>query len=85
MHVTGKEIIVGVHKADGTNKEGAQCVAKSFPEYAVTIVNMPDNIRRLQQIMSLAGPDIIVVSRTKEGSEVLQVGNTGLYMPILIC
>ena len=35
----GKEIVVGI--GNFTNKEGAQCVANAFPEYAVTIVDLP--------------------------------------------
>lgn len=48
-------------------------MARAFPEYAVTIVNLPPSIHHLQQVMSVAGPDIIVVSRSEAASTLLQV------------
>ena len=57
-----------------TNKQGAQCVAKAFPEYSVTIVKLPPGVRHLQQVLTMAGPDIMVVTRGNVGQTVLQVG-----------
>ncbi|XP_067940770.1 N(G),N(G)-dimethylarginine dimethylaminohydrolase 1-like [Watersipora subatra] len=67
---TGKEIVVGL--GEFTNKEGAQCVAKAFPEYAVSVVKLPKEIRHLQQAMTMAGPDIILVNRGNLGQTCLQ-------------
>ncbi|XP_067940927.1 N(G),N(G)-dimethylarginine dimethylaminohydrolase 1-like isoform X1 [Watersipora subatra] len=67
---TGKEIIVGI--GEFTNKEGAQCVAEAFPEYAVSIVTLPKEVRHLQQVMTMAGPDIILVPRGNVGQSCLR-------------
>ena len=69
--VLGKEIIVGI--GNYTNKEGAQCVAKAFPEYAVTIITLPEGVKHLHQIMTMAGPDVIVVPRGQTAQKCLQV------------
>lgn len=67
-----------------TNKDGAQCVARAFPEYAVTVVKLPKGVRHLQQVMTMAGPDIIVVTRGPLGQECLQVGILSVFTVYLL-
>jgi len=58
---TGREIFVGI--SERTNELGAQAVAKAFPEYSTTIVKVFPPATHLKSCMSVAGPNIIAVSK----------------------
>ncbi|XP_023930485.1 N(G),N(G)-dimethylarginine dimethylaminohydrolase 1-like [Lingula anatina] len=66
---TGKEIVVGL--SGRTNQEGAQAIAKAFPEYATCMVRV-EGALHLKSLMSMAGPELIAVSRSPAAQKVLK-------------
>nr|XP_018901399.1 PREDICTED: N(G),N(G)-dimethylarginine dimethylaminohydrolase 1 [Bemisia tabaci] len=66
---TGKEFFVGLSKY--TNEGGARAVAAAFPEFPCTPVKVSDN-QCLKSLVSVAGPDILCVSSSKQSQEVLK-------------
>lgn len=68
---TGREFFVGISQR--TNEGGALAVAAAFPEFPVSPVRIPKSLLHLKSCMSMAGPDILAVSATPEGQEVLKV------------
>nr|XP_042912134.1 N(G),N(G)-dimethylarginine dimethylaminohydrolase 1 [Parasteatoda tepidariorum] len=66
---TGKEFFVGLSRR--TNDAGARAVADAFPEYPVTPVKVPGT-NHLKSLLSIAGPDIILVSASDEAQSVLK-------------
>jgi dimethylargininase len=63
---TGREIFVGL--SSRTNMLGAQVVAKAFPEYPTTIVKVYPPATHLKDYISMAGPEIMAVSKS-EGAQ----------------
>jgi len=59
---TGRDIIVGLSKR--TNYAGALQVAKTFPEYGTHVVHVPDEVVHLKDCITMAGVDVMVVSKT---------------------
>lgn len=74
---TGREFFVGITQR--TNEAGARAVAAAFPEFPVSPIRVPKTILHLKSLMSMAGPDILAVSSTHEGQEVLRVSFFPLF------
>ena len=49
-----------------TNMLGAQAVAKAFPEYATSVVHVHPPAIHLKDYISMAGPEVLTVAKTKE-------------------
>lgn len=72
---TGKEIIVGI--STHTNEAGATCVAKTFPEYPVTIVSVPQldakkGTTSLKDLVCMAGANVIAVGLNPAAQKVIK-------------
>ncbi|KAI1300170.1 putative dimethylarginine dimethylaminohydrolase [Halotydeus destructor] len=67
---TGREFFVGISQR--TNEAGARAVAAAFPEFPVSPIRIPQSLLHLKACMSMAGPDILAVSSTPEGQDVLR-------------
>lgn len=68
---TGREIFVGLSQE--TNEAGARAVAAAFPEYSVTPVKVPTKKNlRLKSYVTMAGPDVICINRSKEAEIILR-------------
>nr|CAH0102288.1 unnamed protein product [Daphnia galeata] len=66
---TGKEFFVGI--SERTNLGGARAVAAAFPEFPCTPVKI-NGALHLKNLVTMAGPDIICASKTKDSEEVLK-------------
>lgn len=66
---TGKEFFVGL--SPWTNESGAKAVAAAFPEYPCVPIKVTDQ-QHLKHYISMAGPDLLCVSSTKESQEILR-------------
>lgn len=77
MHVqfadcfVGREIFVGLSKR--TNMLGAQSVAKAFPEYPTSIINVHAPATHLKDYISMAGPEIMTVGKSAAAQATFQV------------
>jgi dimethylargininase len=49
-----------------TNIQGAQSVARAFPEYPTTIVKVYPPAVHLRDYISMAGPEVMTVGKSKE-------------------
>uniref|UniRef100_A0A0B7B0A6 Uncharacterized protein n=1 Tax=Arion vulgaris TaxID=1028688 RepID=A0A0B7B0A6_9EUPU len=68
---TGKEIFVGVGKR--TNEAGAQAVAETFPEYAVSLVNFEKcEALHMKDVFNMAGRNVMAVSPGPDVQAVLR-------------
>ncbi|CAD5122974.1 DgyrCDS11364 [Dimorphilus gyrociliatus] len=67
---TGREIFVGIGKR--TNILGAQSVAKAFPEYSTSIVNVREPYLHLKDCVSLCGPEILAIAKSNAAKEMLR-------------
>ncbi|CAH8591551.1 unnamed protein product [Dicrocoelium dendriticum] len=56
---TGQEIIVGI--SNHTNEDGAQAVARAFPEYATSMVQVRAPFRSLKDAVGVAGINVLAV------------------------
>ncbi len=52
---------------------GAQAVAKAFPEYPATIVKVHPPAIHLKDYISMAGPEVITVSKSDGAQKTFQV------------
>ncbi|XP_071802345.1 N(G),N(G)-dimethylarginine dimethylaminohydrolase 1-like isoform X2 [Asterias amurensis] len=66
---TGEEFFVGISKR--TNSQGAMALAKAFPNYSVSSIKITDQLH-LKSMMSMAGPGILAIGRSKEAKSALQ-------------
>jgi len=66
---TGREFFVGL--STRTNIAGARGLAAAFPEYPCTPVKVSGDLH-LKSLVTMAGPDIILVSKTKNAEDVLK-------------
>merc|ERR1711911_333455 len=67
---TGREFFVGL--STWANIAGARGLAAAFPEYPCTPVKVSGDLH-LKSLVTMAGPDIILVSKTKNAEDVLKV------------
>ena len=68
---TGRDIIVGI--SNRTNLAGAQSVAKAFPEYPTTVVKVAPPAVHLKDYVTMAGPEIMAVSKSPGAIETFKV------------
>jgi len=66
---TGREFFVGL--STRTNVGGARAVAAAFPEFPCTPIKISGALH-LKSLLTMAGPDVILVSRTKDAEETLK-------------
>lgn len=66
---TGKEFFVGL--SSWTNEAGAKAVAAAFPEYPCVPIKVTEP-HHLKYYISMAGPELLCVSSTKESQEILR-------------
>ncbi|XP_077867082.1 N(G),N(G)-dimethylarginine dimethylaminohydrolase 1-like [Saccoglossus kowalevskii] len=66
---TGKEFFVGI--SSRTNQAGALAVAKAFPDYRVSSVNITDHLH-LKGLVSVAGPDVLAVGTSAAAKKTLK-------------
>ena len=70
--ISGKEIFVGIGR--NTNEKGAIAVAEAFPEYFVVPIYMEKlQSLHLKSVCSMAGKQVMAMSTSKDGEEVLKV------------
>lgn len=68
----GKEFFVGVGKR--SNEAGAQAVAETFPEYAVSMVNFEKcEALHLKDVFNMAGRSVMAVAPGPDVQAVLRV------------
>lgn len=66
---TGREFFVGLSK--WTNEAGARAVAAAFPEYPCVPIKVTEH-HHLKYYVSMCGPDVLCVSKSKESQEILK-------------
>lgn len=72
MHVfAGREIFVGLSQR--TNMQGAQAVAKAFPEYSTTIVKVPLPAVHLKDCITMAGIEVFAIAKSEAAQKIFQV------------
>ena len=69
--VTGEEFFVGISKR--TNSQGANALAKAFPNYPVSSIKVADHLH-LKSMMSMAAPGILAVGSSPAAQSALKVG-----------
>ncbi|CAH8672589.1 unnamed protein product [Schistosoma margrebowiei] len=67
---TGQEIIVGI--SAHTNEAGAHAVARAFPEYATSIVKLPQPFRSLKDAVGVAGINVLAVGESEAAKQLLK-------------
>ena len=75
ISLEGREIIVGL--STRTNMLGAQAVARAFPEYSTSVVHVHPPAIHLKDYISMAGPEVMTVSKTKAAQSTFNV----TYLP----
>ena len=65
-----------------TNMAGAASVAAAFPEYPTTLIPIPKGYMHLKDVVSMAGPDLMVMHKTAGGDAVIEVSNRSLTISI---
>ena len=58
---------------------GAQAVAKAFPEYPTTIVKVPSPCTHLKDCVSMCGPEVMAVSKTKHAQALFNVSTVSTF------
>jgi dimethylargininase len=53
---------------------GAQAVAKAFPEYPTTVVKVHPPATHLKDCITMAGPEIMAVSKSEGAQKTFKVG-----------
>ncbi|OBS70413.1 hypothetical protein A6R68_01043 [Neotoma lepida] len=71
---TGREFFVGLSKR--TNQRGAEILADTFKDYAVSTVPVADSLH-LKSFCSMAGPNLIAIGSSEPAQKALKV-NTKL-------
>ncbi|KAF5923598.1 hypothetical protein HPG69_010993 [Diceros bicornis minor] len=71
---TGREFFVGLSKR--TNQRGAEILADTFKDYAVSTVPVADALH-LKSFCSMAGPNLIAIGSSESAQKALKV-NTKL-------
>ncbi|XP_073400505.1 N(G),N(G)-dimethylarginine dimethylaminohydrolase 1 isoform X2 [Dendrobates tinctorius] len=66
---TGREFFVGLSKR--TNQRGAEILADTFKDYAVSTVPVCDSLH-LKSFCSMAGPNLIVIGSSEEAQKALK-------------
>lgn len=66
---TGREFFVGLSKR--TNQRGAEILADTFKDYAVSTVPVVDNLH-LKSFCSMAGPNLIVIGSSEPAQKALK-------------
>lgn len=69
--ILGQEIIVGI--SAHTNEAGAHAVARAFPEYATSIVKLPQPFRSLKDAVGVAGINVLAVGESEAAKQLLKV------------
>lgn len=77
----GQEILVGI--SSRTNKEGAECLQRAFPEFKVRKIPVTDTFH-LKNIVTLAEEGLLVVKGDSTNSEYLKVSGFILHAWIQI-
>ncbi|XP_041133903.1 N(G),N(G)-dimethylarginine dimethylaminohydrolase 1-like isoform X2 [Polyodon spathula] len=67
---TGREFFVGLSKR--TNQRGAEILADTFKDYAVSTVPVCDNLH-LKSFCSMAGPGLIAIGSSEPAQKVLKI------------
>lgn len=67
---TGREFFVGI--SDTSNEAGARAVAATFPEFPCTLIKTAPGSHHLKSFITVAGPDILCVSASKEAQDLLK-------------
>ncbi|XP_022833144.1 N(G),N(G)-dimethylarginine dimethylaminohydrolase 1 [Spodoptera litura] len=67
---TGREFFVGI--SENTNEAGASAVAETFPEFPCTPIKISKGCKELKKYITMAGPDVLCVSASKEAKELLK-------------
>lgn len=60
--------------SERTNLAGANAVAKAFPEYPTTHVKVHKPAVHLKDCLSMAGPEVLVVSKGEHSQKTFKVG-----------
>ena len=64
---TGKEFLVGL--SERTNEQGVHILAETFSDYPVTAISVSNHLH-LKSLMSMAGPDTVMVGGSSEADDV---------------
>lgn len=67
---TGEELFVGLSQR--TNYQGANALAKAFPEYPTIPVVLPASVMHLKCVVSMCGPKIIAVGSSSGAEKVFE-------------
>lgn len=67
---TGREIFVGIGQR--TNTGGAASVAAAFPEWPTTVIPIPKGYVHLKDVVSMAGPDLMVIHNSEGGDRLME-------------
>ncbi|KAH0618454.1 hypothetical protein JD844_017674, partial [Phrynosoma platyrhinos] len=67
---TGREFFVGLSKR--TNRRGAEILADTFKDYAVSTVPVSDSLH-LKSFCSMAGPNLIAIGSSEAAQKALKV------------
>ncbi|KAB1268191.1 N-dimethylarginine dimethylaminohydrolase 1, partial [Camelus dromedarius] len=70
---TGREFFVGLSKR--TNQRGAEILADTFKDYAVSMVPVADALH-LKSFCSMAGPNLIAIGSSEAAQKALKVNIT---------
>lgn len=68
---TGQEIIVGTSRH--TNEAGAQAVARAFPEYATSMIQVRAPFLSLKDAVGVAGINVLAVGQSEAAQKMLKV------------
>ena len=82
-HFSGREIFVGISKR--TNVLGAQAVARAFPEFSTTMVQVHAPAVHLKDYISMAGPEIMAISKSPHAQKTFAVSITFVYFGCVLC
>ncbi|KAG8555236.1 hypothetical protein GDO81_017633 [Engystomops pustulosus] len=75
---TGREFFVGLSKR--TNQRGAEILADTFKDYAVSTVPVSDYLH-LKSLCSMAGPNLIVIGSSEAAQKALKVPSDFIKKP----
>ncbi|XP_048845536.1 N(G),N(G)-dimethylarginine dimethylaminohydrolase 1-like isoform X1 [Brienomyrus brachyistius] len=67
---TGREFFVGL--SERTNQRGAEILADTFKDYAVSVVPV-QNGRHLKSFCSMGGPDLIIIGSSEQAQRALKI------------
>ena len=69
----GRDIFVGL--SERTNIQGAQAVARAFPEYSTTIIKVHPPATHLKDVISVVGPEVLAVGKSEGAQKTFSVSD----------